>query len=280
MDRLDLALTWLKTARAKLNNSQESTDIKTKFYIQIQENMAYVLQVLGELDNATEHIDDVLNMEPNHYLKLTKKYFSKLPEESEKYTTFKESDHHSNYARLCRGENSDSSGQTNKLNCYLDSSAHPYFILSPLQIEPVLTNPPITLYHKLLNDEQIEQLVSTTNATLERSQVARAPGVNEVAEIRVSQQIWVDPTESKTATFMYRMVSLIAGFNMKNAEKMQVANYGIGGQYIPHYDFFVVGLKCFVLISKLSCVLIPFFYREIQNLKGYMEIELLQICFM
>ncbi|KAH3862525.1 hypothetical protein DPMN_025492 [Dreissena polymorpha] len=34
-----------------------------------------------------------------------------------------------------------------------------------------------------------------------------------------------------------RRISAITGLNVETAEELQIANYGIGGQYEPHFDF-------------------------------------------
>ncbi|XP_061386553.1 prolyl 4-hydroxylase subunit alpha-1-like, partial [Musca vetustissima] len=228
--RMDLAVNWLQQAERKLQNSNDSAEIKDYFATQINEHLARVHHSMGDKEKAQQHLNAISKSVDT---KLTMKMLNRLTYDKEKYTPFKESDRHQNYARLCQGK----SKNITKLSCYLDSKIHPYFVLNPLQIEPLLMEPYIRLYHNLLNDEQVTKLFDHAKQRFFRSEVIKAPGENEVTEKRVSQQTWVAPRETPTSTYMYRLVGLITGFNMTNVEQMQVANYGIGGLYVPHYDY-------------------------------------------
>ena len=55
------------------------------------------------------------------------------------------------------------------------------------------------------------------------------------ADYRVSKTAWLrdDPIVEK----LNRRISIISGVDHEYAEDMQMSNYGIGGQYEPHYDF-------------------------------------------
>ena len=61
------------------------------------------------------------------------------------------------------------------------------------------------------------------------------------ADYRVSKTAWLrdDPLVEK----LNRRISIISGVDHEYAEDMQMSNYGIGGQYEPHYDF-RKGLTC------------------------------------
>ncbi|XP_046805688.1 prolyl 4-hydroxylase subunit alpha-1 [Lucilia cuprina] len=227
-----LAIEWLELSLLKLSDSEESKDIKSAFNKHIKEYLSFAYQGLGETEIAIEYIDDVLKSDPDSNVKITRNILlnteTDADEEDEDVSTID-----TNYARLCRGE---ILKKIPPMSCKLDFKRHPLFILAPLQVEPLLENPPVTLYHNLINDEQISKLLSKTRSKMQRSQVVNGNGTISV-EGRVSQQTWVNPKKSKIASLMYKLVGAISGFDMDNAETMQVANYGIGGQYESHHDY-------------------------------------------
>ena len=40
-----------------------------------------------------------------------------------------------------------------------------------------------------------------------------------------------------TVVFCFHRVGDVTGLNMETSEELQVANYGMGGHYEPHFDF-------------------------------------------
>ena len=60
------------------------------------------------------------------------------------------------------------------------------------------------------------------------------------ADYRISESAWLKglgDTEGDRIVRKYRKrISMITGLTMEKAEEVQLANYGIGGQYEPHYD--------------------------------------------
>ena len=48
---------------------------------------------------------------------------------------------------------------------------------------------------------------------------------------------WLNDGDSEVIQTANRRVEAITGLNMKTAEELQISNYGVGGQYEPHFDF-------------------------------------------
>jgi len=49
---------------------------------------------------------------------------------------------------------------------------------------------------------------------------------------------------------------MVTGLNMETSEELQVANYGIGGHYEPHFDFARVKISTYYLFNALSNIYI------------------------
>ena len=91
-----------------------------------------------------------------------------------------------------------------------------------------------------VNSKGLETEVIKKYATprLQRATVHnQATGKLETAPYRVSKSAWLQTHEHKLITNYVRRAEKITGLNMKAAEELQVVNYGIGGQYEPHFDF-------------------------------------------
>ncbi|KAK1790958.1 hypothetical protein P4O66_014806, partial [Electrophorus voltai] len=56
-----------------------------------------------------------------------------------------------------------------------------------------------------------------------------------VSSLRVSQSAWLDDYDPVVSRVTQRL-AYITGLNMESSETLQVLNYGIGGQFEPHYD--------------------------------------------
>jgi prolyl 4-hydroxylase len=62
-------------------------------------------------------------------------------------------------------------------------------------------------------------------------------GELETANYRISKTAWLKRSDHEVVEKIYQRVAAVTGLNMETSEELQVANYGIGGHYEPHYDF-------------------------------------------
>ncbi|KAL2778794.1 prolyl 4-hydroxylase subunit alpha-2 isoform 3 precursor [Daubentonia madagascariensis] len=105
---------------------------------------------------------------------------------------------------------------------------------------PVDYLPEREVYESLCRGEGVKLLARAT---------VRDPktGVLTVASYRVSKSSWLEEDDDPVVARVNRRMQHITGLTVKTAELLQVANYGMGGQYEPHFDFsrrpFDSGLK-------------------------------------
>ncbi|XP_039956307.1 prolyl 4-hydroxylase subunit alpha-1 [Bactrocera tryoni] len=208
------------------------------------ETLEYLTLANFELDQQDEmqvYLNKILEINPEHVFKDLLVYkHTKEPQnqtDSESFSVLQKQEWFANYSRLCQGKQVEQR-ELHQLKCTLDTRNHPLFILAPLRKEALLADPEIVVYHGLLSDKHLDDILEQSEAHMVRSCVGGA-NIHLVRDERVSQQAWLS-YNSSTTKYIYRTVSAITGFDLTNAEYMQVANYGIGGQYDPHRDYFDV----------------------------------------
>ena len=124
----------------------------------------------------------------------------------------------------------------NQLFCrYENNKAR--FILKPLKVEHAYNDPNIFIYHDLLSEFEMAHIKKIAYPFLGRATVHH-PKTNELvyADYRVSKSTWISPEMDEVVSNMIKRVGDVVGLNMRHSEHLQVANYGLAGQYEPHYD--------------------------------------------
>ncbi|KAL7853446.1 hypothetical protein AOLI_G00202900 [Acnodon oligacanthus] len=145
---------------------------------------------------------------------------------------------HSEYEALCRGESIKMTPQREKkLACrYTTGGGNPLLIYAPAKEEEEWDQPLILRYHDLLSISDIEVIKRLSRPKLDRATVSDPVAGKMVSMVRVSKSAWLSEDESPVVARANQRIAAITGLDMETAEELQVANYGIGGQYEPHYD--------------------------------------------
>ncbi|XP_036402329.1 prolyl 4-hydroxylase subunit alpha-1-like isoform X2 [Megalops cyprinoides] len=166
------------------------------------------------------------------------------------------------YEQLCRGEGVKlTPRRQRRLSCrYFDNNRHPRYLLGPIKLEDEWDRPHIVRYHDIITDSEIAKIKELAKPRLRRATISNPiTGVLETAQYRISKSRATvhDPQTGKLTTAQYRVsksawltgdehpvvarinqrIEDLTGLDMNTAEELQVANYGVGGQYEPHFDF-------------------------------------------
>ncbi|XP_076818288.1 prolyl 4-hydroxylase subunit alpha-1-like [Clavelina lepadiformis] len=144
------------------------------------------------------------------------------------------------YERLCRLEqNKIPKRIEKKLKCYYwTNNNHPRLILQPTKLEELWHSPHLVRFHDVITDKEVEEIKAVAKPRLNRATVQNpSTGKLEHAHYRVSKSAWLSDSESPAVARVSQRISDITGLSMETAEQLQIANYGVGGQYEPHYDF-------------------------------------------
>ncbi|CAL8141299.1 unnamed protein product [Orchesella dallaii] len=143
------------------------------------------------------------------------------------------------YKSLCRGETIASTSANPLLKCYFSYRGNnPYYFLAPIKVEVVNLDPLIKLFRNVIHDKEIEKIKELAKPRLETAMVVNAfTGTNEKSHTRVSKSAWLIDEDDPVITKINERVGYLTDLSMETSELLQIANYGIGGMYLPHYDY-------------------------------------------
>ncbi|KAM6964562.1 LOW QUALITY PROTEIN: prolyl 4-hydroxylase subunit alpha-1-like [Tautogolabrus adspersus] len=144
------------------------------------------------------------------------------------------------YEELCRGEGLKMTPRRqSRLFCrYYDNNRHPKYVIGPVKQEDEWDRPRIVRYHDIVSDREMEKVKEIAKPRLRRATVHDPQtGQLTTAHYRVSKSAWIRSFEHPLVDRINQRIEDITGLDLSTAEELQVANYGVGGQYEPHYDF-------------------------------------------
>lgn len=103
----------------------------------------------------------------------------------------------------------------------------------------MMSDPNVALLENLLSADECEELIERSRGKLKRSEVVnRSTGDFEVNDVRTSEGTYFARGESETISRVERRIAEITGVPVENGEPLQILHYGVGGEYLPHHDFF------------------------------------------
>ncbi|XP_074662443.1 prolyl 4-hydroxylase subunit alpha-1-like [Tubulanus polymorphus] len=146
------------------------------------------------------------------------------------------------YEELCRNDHKKSKYKQTKLKCYKRKTSIPY---RTADVEIVNIKPEIAIFHRVISDDEIKRVKSIAKKKLKQSIVVSADGSSmEISDMRVSESGWLADTDNELIQRLSKRIEILTGLSTailpvaSHAEELQVLNYGIGGMYEAHYDFF------------------------------------------
>ncbi|XP_075148853.1 prolyl 4-hydroxylase subunit alpha-2-like [Haematobia irritans] len=149
----------------------------------------------------------------------------------------KVSDRERLYHQVCSGEVHQSPAEKRHLRCRYVTNNVPYYYVGPMKMEELSLDPFVAYYHQAICDDEMEDIIEAVSETLERSKVGQS-SVSRYDEVRVSKNSWLRYEENRFLDKISQRLQDITGLSIRDGEYLQVVNYGIGGHYGPHHDFF------------------------------------------
>jgi prolyl 4-hydroxylase len=108
-----------------------------------------------------------------------------------------------------------------------------------IDVVMVCTSPRIALFNNVLTEDECDALIAASRSKLQRSKVVANREQGEFVDAtRTSYGAHFDKGESALVNTIQRRIAELARWPIANAEPLQILNYGVGGEYLPHFDYF------------------------------------------
>ncbi|XP_029933526.1 prolyl 4-hydroxylase subunit alpha-1a isoform X2 [Myripristis murdjan] len=247
---------WMAQALQQLDQGEEAAAVDA---VTLLDYLSYSIYQQGELERALAHTKRLLSLDPDHQrANGNLKYFEYQLSKQKKAEGEKTQDggrerrstskgrpadylpERKKYEQLCRGEGIKMTPlRASRLFCrYYDNNRHPMFVIGPVKEEDEWDRPRIVRYHSIVSDKEIEKVKELAKPRLRRATVHDPQtGKLTTAHYRVSKSAWLAAYEHPVVDKINQRIQDITGLDVSTAEELQVANYGVGGQYEPHFDF-------------------------------------------
>ncbi|XP_006783741.1 prolyl 4-hydroxylase subunit alpha-1b isoform X1 [Neolamprologus brichardi] len=256
---------WMAQALKQLDEGEESTLDK----VTVIDYLSYAIYQQGEMERAMEYTKRLIELDPEHPRgKSNLKYFEfqlekqkkaaeeeapKQKEREKRETVEKKKKkqkkskkafslipEREKYEMLCRGEGIKMTPRRqSRLFCrYYNNNRNPSLLLAPVKQQDEWDRPYIVRYLDVISDAEIERIKQLAKPRLRRATISNPiTGVLETASYRISKSAWLTEYDDPMIEMINDRIEGVTGLEVDTAEELQVANYGVGGQYEPHFDF-------------------------------------------
>ncbi|XP_068147659.1 prolyl 4-hydroxylase subunit alpha-1-like [Drosophila tropicalis] len=113
--------------------------------------------------------------------------------------------------------------------------------ITPFKCEILNDLPFVAIYHDIISDREIEELKRIAVPTIKRSTVYDyAKETNVPVNYRTSNSVFLNNNDSYVVDILRQRVSDMTHLNVfaNSSDQLQVMNYGLGGYFRSHFDFF------------------------------------------
>ncbi|XP_045534588.1 prolyl 4-hydroxylase subunit alpha-1 [Papilio machaon] len=223
LNYISYALYYTDDAKTVFKSTKQTLDIDKEYAIKIEDSISALQNI--------EMLEELPSMEDTS---------AENEESSEEYQRYFRKEQFV-YEALCRGEIDLPTEVTKRLKCSYLTDTHPFLKLAPIKTEQLYIEPDVFVFYNVISDEEIEHLKILSKQRLKRSEVAGySDFANEtIAKYRSSKTAWLYDYDSSVAARVSRRAADFTGFSTATAEPLQIVNYGLGGHFSPHFDFFL-----------------------------------------
>ncbi|XP_041452407.1 prolyl 4-hydroxylase subunit alpha-2-like [Drosophila obscura] len=147
------------------------------------------------------------------------------------------------YNQICRSSHQN---KPSRLHCRYNATTTPFLRLAPLRMEELSLDPYIVVYHNVLSDAEISEVVRIAEPLLVRSSVYIVEKEkSKKSTARTSLGAWIPDHDDKMDVSGWPLVERflrrirdMTGMKINEQQYMQLIKYGFGGHYDLHFDYF------------------------------------------
>uniref|UniRef100_A0A3Q0RGH4 Prolyl 4-hydroxylase subunit alpha-1 n=1 Tax=Amphilophus citrinellus TaxID=61819 RepID=A0A3Q0RGH4_AMPCI len=252
---------WMAQALKQLDEGEDSTLDK----VTVIDYLSYAIYQQGEMERAMDYTKRLIELDPEHPRgKSNLKYFEfqlekqkkaaeeeapKQKEREKRETTDKKKKkkkkakkafslipEREKYEMLCRGEGIKlTPRRQSRLFCrYYDNNRNPKLLLAPMKQQDEWDRPYIVRYLDVITDAEIEKIKELAKP---RVKIFSPRCFILTLLCLLYSSAWLTGYDDPMIETINQRIEDLTGLEMDTAEELQVANYGVGGQYEPHFDF-------------------------------------------
>jgi prolyl 4-hydroxylase len=108
-----------------------------------------------------------------------------------------------------------------------------------VHVPMVLANPNVAIVENLLSEQECDKLIQLSRGKLRGSQVVDPQsGRLEESGVRRSEGTHYTYGENAIVQRIEQRVAALTGLPIPHGEPLQILHYPVGGEYIPHHDYF------------------------------------------
>ncbi|XP_017100872.2 prolyl 4-hydroxylase subunit alpha-2 [Drosophila bipectinata] len=139
----------------------------------------------------------------------------------------------SNLKESCKGT---FISRNSRLKCFFNSSTTPFIRIAPFKMEQVGLDPYVVLFHNVLSPREISALIKMSDRRLAQANTVKKDSFKTL--VRTAKALWVYQGYRELTKRISRRIHDMSGLELADAEMFQIINYGIGGHYGKHMDYF------------------------------------------
>lgn len=126
----------------------------------------------------------------------------------------------------------------NRLKCYYwTQNGRPSLLIQPVKLELINLEPTVGIFRDVISEKIRKSVVKAATSHFQRATIQDPlTGEQRSADYRVSKSAWFEYGRNADMAKITDLVHEISGLDSTHTEHFQMSNYGLGGQYTPHYD--------------------------------------------